>query len=321
MTRAQLNNRTSLHNEIPLATPYCIFIDPSSACNFKCSFCMNSHITNPKVMGLPLYKHIIDGLQYFTGPVKTIRLYGFGEPLVNPRFCEMVAYAKKSSKVLAVDTTTNGSLLDNATAADLILSGIDRINVSIEAMSTDGYRKFTGNPTVKFEDIVSNLTFLYKNKPQALTLFVKVDGDYLSADEQAQFMDVFGPISDGRAIEHTMNCWRDFEIQANPDVGIYGQPLEDVQVCPYIFYGFTIHSDGVASACFLDWNRKLVIGDARTQRLPDIWNAPEMVRLRLTMLRKQRAADPVCAGCNQLRAGMPVNLDPHADAILERAHA
>jgi MoaA/NifB/PqqE/SkfB family radical SAM enzyme len=99
MKRIQLENRTNLKSEIPLEAPYCIFIDPSSACNFKCKFCMNHKIQNPQIMNFELYKSIIDSLQEFENPIKTIRLYGFGEPLINKNFCDMARYTKQSNKV------------------------------------------------------------------------------------------------------------------------------------------------------------------------------------------------------------------------------
>jgi len=112
MHRIQLEKRTDLASEIPLEAPYVIFIDPSSHCNFKCKFCMNDKIKNKSMMDFKLYKKIIDDLQEFQNPVKTIRLYGYGEPLMNVNFTDMVEYAKKSNKVLEVDTTTNGFILN-----------------------------------------------------------------------------------------------------------------------------------------------------------------------------------------------------------------
>ena len=150
MKRIQLDKRTDLKSEIPLETPYCIFIDPSSACNFKCGFCMNQYIKQPSIMSMPLFKKLIDDLDVFKSPVKTIRLYGFGEPLLNKNFCDMVRYAKKSSKVLEVDTTTNASMLTPELIDDLVSSGIDRVNISIEAMNTEKYREFTNNSTIIF---------------------------------------------------------------------------------------------------------------------------------------------------------------------------
>lgn len=318
MKRIQLNKRTDLKAEIPLKTPYCIFIDPSNACNFKCGFCMNSRIKSPTMMSFILFKKLINDLDEFESPVKTIRLYGFGEPLLNPYFPKMVEYAKASSKVLEVDTTTNASQLTPSLTNDIVNSGIDRINISIEAMNTVAYRKFTRNKDVDFPTIVNNVERLYTSKKPDTIIFVKINGDYLTAQEQMDFRSIFGQISDGCDIEHTMNCWRDTEIQVNEEVGIYGQELKEVQVCPYIFYSFFIHADGDASACFLDWNKKLVIGDAKNESLKSLWDDKLLWHLRNTMLKQERKNHPICYNCNQLVAGMPVDLDPYAAEILER---
>lgn len=319
MKRIQLEKRTDLKSEIPLSTPYCIFIDPSTSCNFKCKFCMNHKLKHTQIMRFDLYKKIIDDLQEFESPVKTIRLYGFGEPLMNNKFCDMVRYAKNSNKVLNVDTTTNASLLNDELIDDIIDSGIDRINISIEAMSTDKYIEFTGNKNANFDKIVTNITKLFNNKKDGMTIFVKINGDFLSDNEKDQFNKIFSGISDGHAIEHTMNCWKDFEVEnVNKEVGVYGQPLKEVSVCPYVFYSFLIHSDGLASICFLDWNKKLVLGDVKNESVKSLWNDKLFNEFRKMMLKKERKQHIICRNCNQLIAGMPVDLDNHIDDILTK---
>lgn len=320
MQRIQIEDRTDLASEIPLKTPYCIFIDPTNACNFKCKFCMNSNIKYHDFMSTNIFNKLIDDLQEFTDPIKTIRLYGFGEPLLNSNFFVMVNYAKASNKVLRVDTTTNAANLDSRRTDMLLDTGIDRINISIEAIGTDNYRKFTNNSRVDYKDIVNNVEYLYKSKSNKNTkIFVKINGDYLTDAEKEVFNSTFGPISDGHAIEHTMNCWRDFDVERiNTEVGLYGQPLKEVMVCPYVFYSMFIHADGLASACFLDWNKKLVIGDAKIERLKSLWNTELLNDLRATMIVKDRKHHPICCNCSQLIAGMPVDLDDKAEQIINK---
>jgi MoaA/NifB/PqqE/SkfB family radical SAM enzyme len=315
MKRIQLENRSDLKSEIPLEAPYSIFIDPSSACNFKCKFCMNSKIKHPHVMDFKLYKSIIDSLQQFKNPVKVIRLYGFGEPLVNDDFCKMVEYAKKSDKVLSVDTTTNGSLIDYEYADWLIASGIDRINISIEGVNSEQYKKFTGR-NIDFNTLVKNLSYLYSIRKKTI-IFMKICGDYLSEDGKAEFYRIFEPISDGCSIEHTAQCWYDCPVEnVNTEVGIYGQPLENIDVCPYVFYSLMVQSSGAVSLCFLDWDKQLLIGDIKYQSIYDIWHGRDLNLIQQNMLKGNKPK--ICQSCQQLRAGMPVNLDPYKAELLER---
>lgn len=313
MKRIQLENRTDLKSEIPLEAPYVLFIDPSSACNFNCKFCMNDRIRDKQVMDFALYRSIIDSLNEFKTPIKTIRLYGFGEPLINPKFPEMVAYAKRSPKVLSVDTTTNASLLNPELNERIIESGIDRINISIEAIGSKKYEEFTGRP-VDFIKLVDNIEHLYSIKGKT-TIFVKANG--LDDQDRKFFYSIFKPISDGCDIEHVMSCWYDVSVEnVNHEVGVYGQPRESVGICPYIFYSLTIQPNGEVSVCFLDWDKRMVVGDVREQSIKTIWDSNLLRSFRVGMLLGQK--NSICANCDQLRAGMPVNLDAHAAEILSK---
>jgi radical SAM protein with 4Fe4S-binding SPASM domain len=310
MKRIQLENRTELWNEIPLESPYVIFIDPTSNCNFKCKFCMNDKIKKHDTMKFDLYKKIIDDLQKFQIPIKTVRLYGFGEPLMNVNFCDMVRYAKKSDKVINVDTTTNGFILNTTYNCDLINSGIDRINISINGMSSGQYKEFTGRE-VNFIKMVNNIEHLYRIKNKT-TIFIKICGDNLSEVDKNLFYKIFEPISDGCDIEYTMSCW--YGIENKPaDVGIYGQAREDVQICPYIFYSMMIQSGGEVSLCFLDWDKQMLIGDVNKQSVKEIWNSHELKKYQIDML--DNVKNNICRNCDQLKAGMPVNLDVYRNKL------
>lgn len=315
MKRIMLENRSDLKSEIPLEAPYSLFIDPSSACNFKCKFCMNHKIKSPGIMDFELYKSIIDSLQQFKKPIKVIRLYGFGEPLVNDDFCRMVEYAKASDRVLSVDTTTNGSLIDRDYADRLINSGIDRINISIEGVNAGQYKEFTGR-TIDFEKFVENLAYLYSIRGKTI-IFMKICGDYLSEADKKKFNDIFGPIADGIDIEHTANCWYGCDIEGvNQDVGIYGQPLDDIDVCPYVFYSLQIQHSGAVSLCFLDWGKQLLIGDVKYQSIYDIWHGKDLNLIQKNILKGHKPK--ICKSCQQIRFGMAVNLDPYKKELLER---
>lgn len=325
--RIDLENRTKLETVIPLETPFIIFIDPSDKCNFKCKFCPTGNIElmqntsgrNFGSMDFNLYKKIIDDLKEFEGKVKVIRLYKDGEPLLNKHFAEMVEYAKKSDKVDRVDTTTNASLLNKDLSLKIIDAGLDRINISIEGMNSKQYLDFS-KANVNFEKLVENIAFFYQNKKQC-EMIVKINGDIISEEQKQEFYNIFGEIADGINIESVMSCWPEFEldgINVNMERGIYGQEIKEVMVCPYVFYSMSINSTGIASACYLDWERKLIIGDVTKESVKTIWNSNEINDLRKLFLRKERKSHPICKNCGQLTHGMPDNIDEYAEELLKR---
>ena len=70
--------------------------------------------------------------------------------------------------------------------------------------------------------------------------------------------------------------------------GIYQQEISDTNICPYIFYSYSVNADGLVSSCFLDWQRKLAIGNVRDQSMKEIWNSKKMNKLRLLHLNGNR---------------------------------
>ena len=327
--RIDLENRTALETVIPLATPFIIHVDPSDKCNFQCNFCPTADRDLMKsilgryhgLLDFDLYKKIVNDIGEFDRPIKVLRLYKDGEPLTNPRFADMVKYAKDQGCAERVDTTTNGSLLSPKKNMEIIAAGLDRINISIYGINKEQYLKFN-KFNINFERLVDNIRHLHENKKQC-EMIVKINGDLISADDEAMFYETFGPIADGVYAEHIMSCWPEFDfaakgVQINQEVGIYGQAIKEVEICPYIFYSFSINSDGTASTCFLDWSRKLIIGDAKINSVKDIWTGQLMREHQLMMLRKERKGHAVCKNCGQLSHGSPDNIDQYAAGLLPK---
>ena len=73
--RINLDGRTPLETVIPLATPFIVFADPASSCNFKCTFCPTGHRDMiaetgryQGVMKFDVFQKIIDDLGEFDKP-------------------------------------------------------------------------------------------------------------------------------------------------------------------------------------------------------------------------------------------------------------
>ncbi len=325
--RIELENRTRLENVIPLATPFVIFVDPADSCNFKCSFCptgdrkLMKNVGRPfKTMDFELYKKIINDISQFEKPIKVLRLYKDGEPLLNKKLPDMIKYAKDKNCAEKIDTTTNASLLTHELSLKLINAGLDRINISIEGVNKLQYKKFS-KVDIDFEKLVENIKFFYENKKQCEVL-VKINGDTLTEDEKQLFLDTFGNFADRIYIEHIMSCWPEFElrddVKVNNQFGIYGQEIKEVMVCPYPFYSFSINSDGTASTCFLDWSRKLLIGDVKKESVKNIWLGEKMKNYQIMFLENRRKEHSVCKNCGQLTHGLPDNIDLYANDLLKK---
>jgi len=319
--RINLENRPKLEELIPLATPFVVFVDPSSACNFKCIFCPTGHRELIEatgryqgVMKVDVFRKVLDDLMEFPEPIKVLRLYKDGEPFLNKNLALMVSMAKKSGRVGFIDTTTNGALMTPDRVGPVLEAGIDRINVSVEGLDITTYKHVAG---VGYDPqcLVENLKWISENKGDC-EIMVKIVG--LPAAQHQQFYDMFGDFCDRIAIENIVPCWPEFE-QSSPILGgLYGQEPSRVEVCPYIFYAISVNADGQVSACFQDWKRELVLGDVRTQTLQSIWDGEALRNLRLLHLEARRCEKPLCSNCGQLTHCMADNLDPYREEIMAR---
>lgn len=330
--RIRLEGRPTLQDVIPLGVPFIINVDPSDRCNLRCRFCPTGDHNlmratrgrNHGPMDIDLFKKIVNSICKFPKPIKVLRLYKDGEPLSNPQFASMVLYAKQSGCCEVVDTTTNAVLLSPRKNVEIIEAGLDRINISIYGVCSEQYEQFSRRE-VNFNALVENIRHLHENRGTCKIL-IKINGDVISDEDKQVFLETFGDICDEIFIEHIMSCWSGFGLEergvrANELVGIYDQPIKEVVVCPYIFYSFSINSDGIASVCFLDWNRKLVIGDAKTESVVDIWNGVKLRTHQIMMLKGERKDHPICGNCDQLKRGMPDDIDAHASVLLQKIEA
>lgn len=322
---------TPLSELLPLETPLSLLIDPSNVCNFKCVFCptgddeLLSIAERPKgMMTLELFQKIIDDLQAFPQPVKVIHLYKDGEPLANKSLGEMIAYAKASGQVQRVETTTNGSLLNEKRAQMLIDSGLDGIRVSVYATDDDGYQSVTQTNT-PFERVRSNVENLFRMKNEqnsSLHVHCKIVDADLSDQQKKIFIDTFSEIADSVHIDSIMG-WsntldRDMTLGIVTEKGMTGTALSEARsVCSEPFMKLVINFNGEASVCCVDWSHDTVVGHANEQSIFDIWNSEKLRAFRIAHLTGNKDTLSACKDC-QYMLGLPEysNLDSAASELL-----
>ena len=174
-----------LGDVIPLATPFTILIDPTNACNFRCTFCPTGDKQLLKKVGRPiglmsfdLFQKIIDDLDGFEHKLKKLQLYKDGEPLLNKKLPNMIAYAKSRGVAELIETTTNGSLITPEIANKIIDSGLDRIRISVEHVSNSGYREITKTEQT-YDEILDNIRLLYEVKKQKNLAYISIQKSWM----------------------------------------------------------------------------------------------------------------------------------------------
>lgn len=328
-SKLNLDERVPLQDVIPLETPFLLYVDPSSACNFKCQFCPTGHkdlISSSdyrrNVMSYDIFSKLVEGLSEFEKPLKVMRMNKIGEPLLNKRLADMIALAKNSGNVQYIDLATNGALFSEKLLSNLVESGLDRLNISLEGVNAEQYKQHA-KVDIDFETFVEKVKWFYSNKGNC-EVTIKVPGNYLTEDDKSYFYDEFGNYCDRIFVEEIAPIWPGFDIeqrsgiQVQSEQGQYKQMLEEKSICTYIFYAMAINSDGTVSACCPDWDQKLLIGDLRQQSLKEIWNSEEMNNLRQLHLENNRKQNSICKDCGHIKHAQVDNIDPYRDQLLEK---
>lgn len=112
-------------------------------CNLRCRYCMPNGIIGIDSKEIMTHDEIVVlcSMAAQLG-IKYIKVTG-GEPLVRKDVERVIAAIKSIDKIEGVTLTTNGILLPEKLDS-LINSGIDAINISLDTINKDKYKKITG---------------------------------------------------------------------------------------------------------------------------------------------------------------------------------
>lgn len=328
-SKLNLNDRVVLEEVIPLTTPFLLYVDPSSSCNFRCQFCPTGHRDlvqgseyKRSVMSMKLFEKVIDGLAAFPEPLKVMRMNKIGEPLLNKRLPDMIALAKASGRVNYIDLATNGSMFSPELLIRLTKAGLNRLNISLEGVNRNQYAEHA-KVDFDFDLLVENIRWFYDHRGTC-EITIKVPGNYLSEHDRQRFLDLFGDYCDRIFIEELAPIWPEFNVEQRSGVTVrtdqsqYRQRLKAKEICTYIFYAMAVNADGSVSACCPDWNQKLIIGNLHQQELHEIWNGKPLRQLQLLHLNGKRHDNPVCGTCGHIRYAQVDNIDDARTVLLQR---
>ena len=134
--------------------PRFVQIEPVGQCNLKCRMCPVVYRDEkpPAFMPYEVFCGLID---QFDG-VRELHLQGLGEPLLHPRFFDMVRYA--AGRGIEVSTNTNLTALSVRRAQDCVKSGLARIHISLDAADASVYEYI--RLRARYDKVLRNLGWL-----------------------------------------------------------------------------------------------------------------------------------------------------------------
>lgn len=114
--------------------PAFVQIEPVGRCNLRCTMCPVQYRPDANAQALidfDAYRRLLDQFP----ALRELHLQGLGEPLMHPRFFDMVREA--AGRGIRVSTNTNLTLLTQWRAGEAVRCGLSEISVSIDAATPE----------------------------------------------------------------------------------------------------------------------------------------------------------------------------------------
>jgi radical SAM protein with 4Fe4S-binding SPASM domain len=275
--------------------PNMVMIDTTTRCNLSCNHCPSNILSKDRNwvgdMDFKLYKKIIDEIAV-ENPNTIVRPFDGGEPLVRKDMEQLIKYAKNQG-IKYVSINTNGTLLNQNRARSILDSGLDHIEISIDAFSEETYKAMKN--VNLYNKVVANVERLIRLKDRIRpgfkisVSFVKQKNNYHECDDFYSYW--------SKKVNHV--TVREYH-QHGGLVSGYGQykkfDNKFRHPCPYLWNRIIVQHNGEVRFCENDWKAEHIVGNVKNQSLKDIWNSEGYLKLRQSHI--QGSFDhPFCRKC------------------------
>lgn len=293
---------------IPVEEPITRLLHPevryevTDHCNATCIMCprdKHEHGREHGIMNQAKYERSIDEVVAL-GALKVV-LTGFGEPMLDRRLEDKIAYAHR--KGLSTYFITNGSALTSKRSRKLIESGLSEMRVSFYGMRPEIYNAVMQG--LDFDRTMKGiLEFLrLRDEMQART---RVQISYLELEENKSDTQAFRDFWEPKV--NAIEIWKPHNWVDGRD---YRPLLDDShkKSCGRPVNGpLQIQWNGEVIPCCFDFNNQIILGNAFERPVLEILNGSKYRLLRHAHLSREFKLFPHCDKCDQLL--------PHSDALL-----
>ncbi|MCW3975292.1 MAG: radical SAM protein [Candidatus Bathyarchaeota archaeon] len=259
-------------------------IDVVNICNANCWFCAYRYQNRPKrLISKELFEYAIQQFAGSGGGILDLTPV-VGDPLIDKDLVNKIKYAKRMSEIKDIFIFTNLIALNNFNPTDLLLSGLDEINISTCIGSREMYKRVFG--VDRYDSVKQNLENLLRENQRLgdrvkIKIHIKGEKPYRKIISSTDYQRILNPY--GRNIAH-------IEEKFDNWTGILKESLENnafkktkpmTEPCGELYNGVVVFSNGDVGICYRrDLEAKLVIGNIYECSLEKIWKGKSLRLIR-----------------------------------------
>jgi len=286
--------------ELETDFPLYIQIEHTGKCNLRCPYCtqgipaLRKEYSNGfKPLGMDLYKKILAEAKEHNCP--SMSFHNTDEPLLLKDLEERIRMARDAG-FLDLIITTNATLLNEARAEKLIVSGITKINFSLDAYNEEDYKKVRIGGD--FGTVLKNILYFM---------------------EVRDFLGIKIPVTRATCVlskytAHKTHLFEAFWLQIVDMVEFQNYqeingitkhlkpPKSEVDTgftCNSPSQQIVIRANGDVLPCCSFYGTELVIGNVNNSSIYNIWNSEKMNKLRRALAVNKFDENSACSKCSK----------------------
>lgn len=307
--------------------PSQIIVDVTEDCNLECGHCASpafrrSDLYTGAMLPAELNTKLCEEVaEHGRGHTQYLRYAASGEPLLHDRLVPMIAEAVRTTGV-AVTLTTNGTLLDTEQARGILETGLDLVDVSIDAARNETYARVRrgGDLDVTRANVLGLLA-LREEMSSATSIVVSFVEQRRNTEEVDEFEASWRDAGADDVVIRRLHS----NGGANRGIALVMHQRDKDRPrtpCLYPWERAVLGPTGHVGFCPADWTHAASIGDYRQTTIRELWQGDFLSRLREAHCSND-FSDPrfsLCAGCPDWAATRwPDEGRSYADMVSELA--
>ncbi|MBX7181424.1 MAG: SPASM domain-containing protein [Bacteroidia bacterium] len=299
-----------LRKPVQWGLPISISIEPTTSCNLRCPECPSGLRAFSRPTGMlnqDFFKRTIDQL---APSLNYLIFYFQGEPYLNTKFLDMVKYA--SDKGIYTATSTNAHYLKDEVAKRTILSGLDRLIISIDGTTQETYQNYrVGGQLEKVIEGAKNVVKwkreLKSSTPHIIFQFlvvkpnehqiedVKKLGKEIGVDEVRFKTAQVYEYENGNDLIPTIDKYSRYK-ETEPGKWTIKNSLSNH--CWKLWHSCVITWDGLVVPCCFDKDATHQLGDLKQVDFQELWHNENYTQFRTSLLKSRSEID-ICTNCTE----------------------
>jgi len=265
-------------------------VETTAKCNIYCPMCPRESHPQPKEdMSAAIFARLV---QESPGTAEHMMLIGLGAPFLDPAIFDRIEYCSRHG--ISTLLSTNGTLLDEKTAARLLASPLSHITLSFDGASKESFEFYRKG--ARFEKVRDNFLRFARMKHerrapvQVVVQMVRMERNAHEVDDFVRFWSAVPGVDQVRIKEDETNLMR-------PDAG--HADSEWAHPCHYLWRGplYVKHNGDVYPCCQSYMLDGQPVGRVGEQSLSDIFNSPLMQEMRRLHVAGRAGEIDICSRC------------------------